>query len=373
MAKLEKYVTFVLDRKHVALDPRRNGSNRGVSIPAKDIINETDPKSGIINKRVAVYNPSNGQRSLFLDEWANYKGETDFRLIAAPKVTFYDKVMILDPTRHDLLIKYLRMMNSNGSNPERDPSSEVVFTEESDSKEAEDQFDFEELTSRAIGFIIEAREENLIQLAELLGRTTLDRNSVPLNEKELKMDLISYSKRNAQEVLDIIGDPRLETRIQINRAFELRIISYDKMTRQILWNDTKEPVISLKVRKGLLPKDVLVNYCTESGGTGKEIYNDILYKLGVESEDNYIMEENPDVIDKFTSEELVQAAKDAGILLQSGAYLFLDSKSSENQLSKGKGGVIKILENDGEHNGVNLKSYLIRKIKLAMNAKIAND
>lgn len=370
MIPVQKYVTFVLDKRHTALDPRRNGSNRGVSIPAKDVINTTDPKTGIINKRIAVYNPSNGQRSLFVDEWKNYTGENDFRLISAPKITFFDKVMILDPTRHSLLIEYLRTMNSNGSNPERDPSAEVLFTEESESKAAEEKFNSEELQYRAVEFIIEAREENLIQLSELLGRTVLDRNNVPLSEKELKMDLITYSKRNPQEVLDIIGDPRLETRIQVNRAFTLRIIYYDKMTRQILWSDTKEPVISVKVRKGLLPKDVLVNYCSESGATGKEIYNDILYKLDGETEDNFIVEENPDVVEKFTAEELIASAKDAGILIQSGAYIYLDSKKPENQLSKGKDALIKMLNEDIEHNGINLKSYLIRAIKLSINASL---
>jgi len=373
MAQVEKYVTFVLDKRHVALDTRRSGANRGVSIPAKDIINIENPKTGVINKRIAVYNPSNGQRSIYMDEWNNYKGEEDFRLISAPKITFNDKIMILDPKRNSMLIEYLRAMNSNGSNPERNPNAEVIFTEESEAKDAEERFDSEELTHKAIQFIIEAREENLIQLAELLGRNTLDRNNVPLNEKELKMDLISHARRNPEEVLEIINDPRLETRIQINRAFTLRLIKFDKISRQILWDDTSEPVISLKVRKGLMPKDVLVNYCCESGGTGKEVYNDILYKLTGETDDEYIVDENPDVIDSFTPDELVQAAKDAGILIQSGAYLFLDDKKPENQLAKGKKGVVKMIENDLEFKGFNLKAYLVRQLKLTIQSKITDE
>lgn len=369
--QLQKYVTFVLDKKHTSPDPRRSGSNRGISIPAKDIVNEVDPKTGVINKRVIVYNPSNGQRSLYVDEWKNYKGETDFRLLSAPKINFFDKIKILDPQRNAMLIEFLRLTNANGSNENRESTSEVLFTEESESSNKAVSLDNEELVFKATEFIIQSREENLIQVADLLGLSVYDRNNVPLTEKELKMDLISHAKRKPQELIDIIQDPRLEMKVELNRAFTLGVIKFDNLSRQIIWTDTKEPVISVKVRKGMLPIDILVNYCADSAATGKEAYNDIMYKLNGEVEDDHILIDNPDVVDSFTEEELVDAAKDAGILVQSGAYLFLDSKTPENQLSKGKNGVVKMLKEDVEHNGFNLKSYITRAVKLSMNKSLA--
>ena len=367
--KKEKYAVFVLDPKHTAIDPRRSGTNRALSIPAKDVIYSPDHQ-GVMQPRVIAYLPESGQKSIYVDEWKNYKGETDIRQIRAPKISFNDKVKILDPVRHPLLVEFLRVTNSNGSNENRDSTKEAFFFEEKVEEKAEQSYKDEQLIFRATEFIFNARFENLLSVAEMLTIPTTDRNGVDLTETELKMDLTRKAKKDPLEVIEIFQNPRLEAKIQITRAFTMRHIYFDKVLEQIMWNDTKIPVIPKKIRKGLRPEDVLVNYCSDSGADGKEVYNEILYKING-GEVNDIVKENPKMVDSFTNEELVEAAKDAGILVVSGAYLYLDNKEPKNKFSgKGKNAVISLLEENAMFNDVNLKEYIVRRLKEAIALKL---
>lgn len=360
MNKVEKYAVFTLDSRHTPIDERRSGSNRGVSIPAKDIINMGEGKMELI-----AYIPESGQQSIYIKDWKNYKGETDMRSLKASKITFTDKSMILDPNRHGQMIEYMRTCNFNGSNEERDNKVESLFFEEKQEEVAQEDLENKLLTFRATEFIINSRLENLANAAELLDVPTTDRNDVDLTEIELKMDLIRRAESNPMQIIDIFNNPRLEMSIQLNRAFKTRKIYFEPSTQQILWEDTKNPVINKKVRKGMLPIDVLLNHCAESGADGKAIYSEILYEVNGKEAIEY-SDDKEMVVDEFDSADIVTAAFDMGLLIKAGAYTYIGEKDPKNMVkSRGRKAVEEMIDNNEEFNGYNVKEYLVDKIKKA--------
>lgn len=377
----EKYATFVLNSNHVPSDERRMGTNREVSIPAKDVILEED-KSGRLVKRLIAYNPNAGERSIYVDEWKHTKFDGDIRNLNIKKIDFNSPFKVLDPVRYGLLVEFLEKTNLNESNPNRDTSYEAIFYQDKQEAKATDKVDKAEKVHLARTIVFEGRHKRLQEIGELLGVKTVDKNGVDLTENELKANLIDFADKDPDSLISITEDPRLDMRVQIHQAAKIGVIFFDEMNRNILYRSNKASVIQKKIPRGHSYIDVLVDYCAETGSSGKLVYDEILDRMykGVESKEEKIelLESDPSIIKNMTSSDLVDACKDAGILYMNGAYLSVTGfEKGEGQIGKGKKAAIDMIEAEKEEDQMlgemNLKLYLESELDKAIKSKMSRQ
>lgn len=237
-----------------------------VSIPSVDEIyfEEKDEKTGELVgiNRVIRYVP--GERSIYADEQS--KG-AEKKLGEVPSLVNGQLVISF---REATLLKYLSVCNYNGSNPKRDPSKNIIFTELKKGEDAAKFIQGDKLETDLKHKIYSMTPNELEATAMLMEIPNWD---MKLTE-ELQRDLIVIAKRDSSFFQKQLSDKGAKKRYHILKSIREGYVRVDESANMLVYKTGKEII------QAPLHEDVItfsINYFSTNEGEGH--YNHILSLL----------------------------------------------------------------------------------------------
>jgi len=222
-------------------------------LKAEDII--FDPVKG--ENRKIRYVP--GETSIFADEQPK---EAKMR----EPIAFTNGFLFVDRT-NPTLKKYLDTCNSNGSNPHRIKSKNILFTIKDDEKSAQDKIAQVADVMDAVQAALKMPLNELVGYAKVLGVNT--NKSVD----EIRWDMKVQAEKNPAAFLAGMNDPRTEMKQLLLMAEESGIISMKKTG--VTWVSSGNTICVPAI--GVKPIERMVDFCSE--GEGEQIYSEIERRL----------------------------------------------------------------------------------------------
>jgi len=159
---------------------------------------------------------TNNQRTVFMDE---FKG--DHRL---SHIVFEDGILIV-PKEKQTLQKLLSLYH---------PLKDQLYTEYNPVAEASDEVDSIELEFDALTIAMNMD----IETVEAVMRVELGSKVSEMSSRELKRDLLLFTKRNPALLLELANDGNVQLRNIGIKANELNIISLSQDQRTFSWTST---------------------------------------------------------------------------------------------------------------------------------------
>jgi hypothetical protein len=286
---------------------------KSYSIPCIDEIYDEDSQEN----RVIRY--ASGEQKIFLDEQFNQD------MSKRAQITFFDGYLIVD-RRQKQLLQFLRMSNSNESNPNRMPGKKVIYREERPGVKATENMKYDKLMMEAKQTAYTLDLDEMIGYARVLG---FDVNRDPA---EIRYALSVFAEDNPESFLEGIESPSTKRKFYIYQALDNGIITADKKSGAVKWSDSKQTIVQAPV--GQDPLDYLVEFTFDV--KGETVYERIRTLLTPDDSTDEEAEDNGDLIG-MTGEDLVKLAKDKGVVsFKGGAIMFNNSRIDVGYTKSGK-------------------------------------
>jgi hypothetical protein len=121
------------------------------------------------------------------------------------------------------LIEYLNKCNYNGSNPNRNPESTILFYFDDRDVKAKKQFDKTKLIDKARGMIIEL-EGNYTKLQDVAKVLRLDTG---MSEEGLLLALRKQAETTPELIINTLAEEKASVDLIVHKALEYGIIEFD--------------------------------------------------------------------------------------------------------------------------------------------------
>ena len=167
---------------------------------------------------------ASNQTSVFEDE--------QYGDVTLPAIVFKDGKLIV-PKEQVLLQQFLSLYH---------PDNDIEYEEFDPNKIAEVEIASEEEKLDAQLMVREMDIEDL----EAIARIVLDGNVSNMTSKEMRRDMLVYSRNNPTEVMDLAKDENIKLRNVAVRAVEMGVIFIKDDNRTVCWNNkTKDKIVTV--------------------------------------------------------------------------------------------------------------------------------
>jgi hypothetical protein len=367
MSQQRKVLTFELHSKRTTPNRKTTSANRSITFPAHDIITEVD-EDGIAKPRIIAYDPT--RLSVFTDEWPDFERED---LKNLPPISWKgmhsegSDEMFVDSMREPNLANFMRLTNANGSNPNRNPKSTVLFYERDMEQIAEDNMVNDALETKAKYIAHNGKINKLRVVLKTAGVPVVDKFGEELFESSLRNSARIEAIKNPEKIISIWEDPKLDVKVNLNDAIGAGIIKFNSTDGMYMWTHNGEAVGHHKMAYGIDPLDHMFRWI-DTTDVGAIFYDELKSRLT-----NPLTEEdfNGDIekpiqheVDGYSAEKVVEEAIAADLIIRSGAWYYLDeTNSADKRISKTKDDLVNAVDANAIIDGCEIDSYLRSKLK----------
>ncbi len=232
-AELNKGAIFVVKER-----PNRTSTTLGGKYGAKGNVNTTQlgikayatiVKDGVY-KQIA-YDPILSSRfGIYTENWEMSNDEIDKRLSNLKKIVFNGGIMWTRPEEkalRDYLREYMKRPNATQS-----------FYEVNPAKTAEEEMARDMLETKAKQLVYSGSENDVINYAMALGIKTNEDSQLGGHRrpfKSIQWDLLKFAEEDPEGFLNGWQDPATEKQVQVRKALQKGVITYDQTRNSINW------------------------------------------------------------------------------------------------------------------------------------------
>lgn len=165
---------------------------------------------------------------------------------------------------------YLALCNYNGSNPDRDPSKEIVFELVDEAAKSEKESKKRNLKREALNAAADLSPEDVRIYVAALGQDDTRKIEILRNYLEELAD------NDPSSFLDLINNKQAVIKATINRALSKGVITFDAEQSRFSWPNG-EAILTTARTTGGDAVDELLSYCVSSA-KGEKVYQTIQSK-----------------------------------------------------------------------------------------------
>lgn len=175
-----------------------------------------------------------------------------------------------DNAAHQAIHTYLQLCNYNGSNPDRDPSKEIIFEFVDEEAKAEADQKVRNLKRQALNAAADMNEEEIRNFVAARGFDDTRPVKILRNEVE------AFADQDPSGFLDILKNTQATSKAILNRAIKKGVIVFNKTQSRFEW-PTGEVILVVARTTGQEPIEELAAFC-EANVKGEKVFQTIQSK-----------------------------------------------------------------------------------------------